>query len=110
MDARVHSLADKVAVVEDPALTARFPDAVPCRIEIHTRDGTVKSAALEYPRGHVKTPMTNAEVGTKFRTLAGRVLSEARVERTLQALWSLDDTAPVSAAFDPVCIRGGPGT
>jgi 2-methylcitrate dehydratase len=105
----VHSLADKVAVVEDPALTARFPDAVPCRIEIRTRDGDVKTATLDYPRGHVKNPMTDAEVETKFRTLAGRMLSEARVESALRAIWALDEAGPASVALDPVCAEDGRG-
>lgn len=102
-DPAVHALADKVAVVEDPALTARFPDAVPCRLEIRTRDGNVKTAALDYPRGHVKNPMTDAEVETKFRTLAGRVLSESQVDSALKSLWTIDEAREAGVAIDAVC-------
>jgi 2-methylcitrate dehydratase len=98
-----------VAVVEDPALTARFPDALPCRIEIRTKTGEIKTASLDHPRGHVKNPMTDAEVETKFRTLAGRALTEARVERTLQALWSLDEASPASDVLDSVHVTEVPG-
>ena len=67
-----------------------------------------KTAALDYPRGHIRNPMTDAEVETKFRALAGRVLSEARVESTLEALWSLDETRSASVALDSVCVDAGP--
>lgn len=102
-DRTVHALADKVAVVEDPDFTARFPAALPCRLEVRTNDGQVRSAAAEHPRGHVKNPMTDAEVEAKFRTLAGRVLPADRVERALQTFWAIDAAPAAGVVLDPVC-------
>lgn len=99
-DPKVHALADKVSVKQDPEFTRRFSAAIPCRLEIRTRRGELKTAAVEYPRGHVKNPMTDEEVETKFRTLAGRVLSDARVTSALKRLWKIDEERNAGIAFD----------
>src|SRR5690606_13566968 len=78
-DERVHALADKVAVKEDPEFTRRFPASIPCRLEVRLRSGETRKAEVEYPRGHYKNPMTDGEVEDKFRMLAGRFLPADRV-------------------------------
>jgi hypothetical protein len=44
--------------------------------------------------------MTDEEVETKFRTLAGRVLSDARVTSALKRLWKIDEERSAGIAFD----------
>ena len=102
-DPKVHALADKVSVQEDPELTRRFSAAIPCRLEVRTRSGELKTAAVEYPRGHVNNPMTDAEVETKFRALAGRVLPEQQVTSALERLWKIDEEAHAGVVFDLLC-------
>ena len=99
-DPEVHALADKVSVKEDPEFTRRFSAAIPCRLEIRTHRGELKTAAVEYPRGHVKNPMTDVEVETKFRALAGRVLPHAQVTSALKRLWKIDEERNAGIAFD----------
>ncbi|HYC49243.1 MAG TPA: MmgE/PrpD family protein [Burkholderiales bacterium] len=89
-DARVHALADKVSVQEDPAFTKRFSAEIPCRVEIRTRRGEVKTASADFPRGHFRNPMTDDEVESKFRMLAGRYLPTERVDAALKTLWALE--------------------
>jgi len=79
--------------------------AVPCRIEIRTRDGKIHTASVDYPRDHVKNPMTDAKVKAKFQTLAGRVLSADRVENALRTVWALDDARRVDAVLDEICLE-----
>jgi len=102
-DRKVHALADRVAVKEDPELTRRFPAAIPCRLDVQTRSGELKSAAVEYPRGHVKNPMTDAEVEKKFRALAGRALSDGQVTAALKRRWKIDAEAHAGVVFDLLC-------
>ena len=104
-DAKVHALADKVRVVEDPAFTKRFPAEIPCRIDIRTRRGEMKSASVDFPRGHVRNPMNDAEVETKFRALAGRLLPGAQVQSALNVLWKVDDLADVGAVLEALAKR-----
>ena len=78
-DPRSHALINRISVKEDPEFSRQFPRIVPCRIEAATKSGERKVATVEYPRGHVKNPMTNDEVRAKFFSLAGRVLPQAQV-------------------------------
>lgn len=108
-DARIHQLAAKISVKEDAEFSRRFPRALPCRIEVTTKSGQRKVAEVDYPRGHVKNPMTDDELNAKFTGLAGRVLPEERVERALNQLWRLDEAADLRAIFDAVQIGGKQG-
>jgi 2-methylcitrate dehydratase len=103
-DPELHALADKVSVVEDPEFTRRFSADIPCRIEIRMQDGTLKTAAVDHPRGHYRNPMSDAEVAQKFRALAGRKLAAARIDAALQAAWRLDSARSVAAVMDACCL------
>jgi 2-methylcitrate dehydratase len=101
-DARIHALADKISIREDAEFTRAFPRRIPCRIDITTRSGERHSAAVDYPHGHHRDPMSDAELEAKFRGLAGRVLPEAQLGRALALLWRVDEApslAPVFAAL-----------
>ena len=99
-DPKVHALADKVSVKEDPEFTRRFSAEIPCRLEVRTRAGGVKSAVVDYPRGHYRNPMTDEEVETKFRALAARVLPSAQVKSALERLWKIDQEGEAGIVFD----------
>lgn len=107
-DPRIHQLADRISVKEDAEFTRQFPHAVHCRIEIATKSGERKLAAVEHPRGHFNNPMTDDEVNAKFRSLAERVLPRAQTEHALQLLWKLDAATNFSAIFEAVQIKEGP--
>ncbi len=102
-DSRVHALADKISVKEDADYTRQFPSAIPCRLEIRTCRGELKTATIDYPRGHVRNPMSDGEVETKFRTLAGRVLPAARVDSALKQLWNIDQERDAQIVLDVIC-------
>jgi len=95
-DPRVPALCDRIRVHERPEYTARFPAAIPCEIVVATKSGQRHDVRIEYPRGHVGNPMSDAEVDDKFRILAGRVLAPDRVAPALDALWRLDEAERVS--------------
>jgi 2-methylcitrate dehydratase len=97
-DQRVLALADRITIDEDPELTRQFPEKFACRVELRTRNGKTLTAAVDYPRGHYKNPMSDDEVGAKYRTLAGRVLSQQQVAQSLDWLWKLEH----AQSFDPL--------
>jgi 2-methylcitrate dehydratase len=88
-DPRIHTLMPKVAVTEDPALTARFPRAYPCRIAVTLADGQVLHASSDNPPGHPDNRLDDDALSAKFRTLAGRTLPEAQADTLLATLWTL---------------------
>ncbi len=101
-DPRILQLIDKIEVKEDAALTRLAPEKLPCRIEIKTKNGERKVAAVDYPRGHHLNPMSDDEVNAKFRGVAQRVLPKERADRALDALWKLDTATSLDALFDAV--------
>ena len=105
-DPRILRLLDKVDVQEDPEITRAFTDKVPCRIELVTRSGERKIATTDYPRGHYENPMSDEEVGAKFRAMAKRALPAQKVEQALDALWRLDAAPDLNAIFDAVTFHG----
>jgi 2-methylcitrate dehydratase PrpD len=84
------ALAAKVAVVEDPAITARgreFRHTV--RIEVHLRDGTRLEGTAEAARGSEGLFATEAEVVAKFTKLASHTLPPGQVEALRDAVLDL---------------------
>ena len=104
-DPRILAVADKITIIEDPNLTRQLPARFPCRLDIHLKDGTVKSASMPYPRGHHDDPMLDDEVSEKFRKLASRTLRAEQVEIALICLWQTDELASVRDIFDLFAIK-----
>jgi 2-methylcitrate dehydratase len=89
-DPRIRALMPRIRVVEDPAFTARFPGAYPCRLTLRRKDGMVQETLVENPPGHPDNPLGDAGIAAKFRALAGRALTAARVEAALGWLGGLE--------------------
>ncbi|MDR5694636.1 MAG: MmgE/PrpD family protein [Armatimonadota bacterium] len=83
-------LAEHTTLWEDPALTAAYPQAVPNRIVVRTRDGSEVVREVWYPRGHVRNPMTDEEVVEKFRKNVSGVLPTAKAERLVECVMGIE--------------------
>jgi 2-methylcitrate dehydratase len=68
-----------------------------CELEVVLTSGARKTVRVEYHRGHFKNPMTDAEMEEKFRLLAQKHLSAARVDNLLRLLWGIESEPQVSA-------------
>ncbi len=102
---RIRRLLETVEVKEDGALTKRFPERMPCRIEVQFKNGQRKIAETDYPRGHYSNPMNGDEVSAKFRGYAAEVLASDQTEALLSALWALEDVAHLNTVFDLMVPR-----
>ncbi len=103
-DPAVAELMRKVKVTEDPALTAQYPEGAPGRVTIRMRSGETHISEIRYPRGHEKSPMTDAEVENKFRDLCAGPLGAQGCDRALKALWQLEsmkDAGVITALLTP---------
>lgn len=83
-------LREQTHLVEDPELTAGYPDGIPNRIEVRTDDGRAFTREVRYPRGHAKNPLSDGEVVEKFRANVAGLLSESQAERVVEAVWTLE--------------------
>ncbi len=65
------------------------------RIELpNVRRKLVKE--VEFPRGHARNPMTDAEVEHKFRTLVEPRYGQERTTKILQTCWDLEKVTSVT--------------
>ena len=90
----------RIRVLEHAEFTQRFPQALVSEVEIRTRAGERFAGRAEYPKGHAKNPMTDADVVGKFRDLSADVLGPARTDAALDALWKLWDVPGLGPVLD----------
>jgi 2-methylcitrate dehydratase len=89
-DPRLLDLVAKVKVHRDAALSARYPKGIPNRITVTLADGRALVKEVEFPRGHARNPMTDAEVEKKFRQLVEPKYGKEQADRILKVCWDLE--------------------
>ena len=90
-DPRRLTLARRVEVCHDPAITARgakFRHMV--RVEVELLDGTRLAESLEAPRGSERKFASESDVLDKFRKLTQRVLPPAQSDRIAELVLTLE--------------------
>jgi 2-methylcitrate dehydratase len=84
-------LLGRTAVEEDAVLTAGYPDGIPNRVTVMTTDARTIAREVTHPRGHARNPMTDAELGAKYRRNVGERWDAARAARVEDAVWTLHE-------------------
>ena len=69
LDEKIITLAQKVKVIEDPALTAESPKKRIAIVTVKNNDGTEQTARVDYAKGDPENPMTEEELAEKKRLL-----------------------------------------
>ena len=78
-DPRVLELISKVTLQGDPSLDKARPAGIS---EIVTKQGKRYQCRVDHPRGHARNPMTDEEIVEKFKSMAGRHMKPAQMDRT----------------------------
>jgi 2-methylcitrate dehydratase PrpD len=100
----VQSLAKRVFVTEDPALTAKLPGLRPAQVRVRLKDGRSFDALAQTNRGDTEDPYSTADVVAKFHEVAGPSLGAERAAELAARVLSLDeepDFASLQALCDP---------
>ncbi len=90
-DPDIRGLAQRVKVEVSEEADRRMPEAMLCKLTLVTKNGQHHTAMVEYHKGHWKNPMSDAEVETKFRSLAEKVQQQSRSDRLLETMWELEN-------------------
>jgi 2-methylcitrate dehydratase len=104
-DQRTLDLMKKITITEDDEFNKRYPHSLPCRMTITLKNGEQKTAELSNPIGHHDRPMSDAQVIEKFRGLAGRKLTPARLQKVLDRVWTIENDGDWPALFDELRIE-----
>jgi 2-methylcitrate dehydratase len=100
-DPQVHDLMETVSVSEATDITQRRaenPGLIPARARVTTGDGTHETE-IDYPNGHWKQPMSDAELAAKFDSLAEGLLSESQAAGVREWCHSLHEVEDVGSVF-----------
>lgn len=100
----IRSLMARTRVVEQSDLTAAYPAGIPTILEIAEMNGTTHSARMDFPPGHSRNPLTDAQINEKFTRLA-RPLLGPRSAKALDALWKLESCNDLRTIM-PLLTRG----
>lgn len=89
-DADLIDFVQKVKVEIDPDMDRMYPAAIPNRVEVRLKSGSIVSAEMIYPKGHPQNPMTDVEVEQKFRDLSAWALTDKKADEILSIIWELE--------------------
>jgi 2-methylcitrate dehydratase PrpD len=92
-DNRIMSLAEKVKVLKDPSL----PRGVSCRLIVKMADGKSFTSQVDYPKGSVQNPMSDAELAGKFSVLASGRLNPQQINQVVQMTGEIEKQSSLSA-------------
>lgn len=94
---RVRTVMGKVSVVVDEALSAAFPAAWSCQVEVASDDGVAESQQVESALGDPLNPMSPDEVRRKFRALTHGILDPETGDRICALVDGLEREPDVAA-------------
>ena len=89
-DAATRDLMGRIEVAIDPELDAAFPRQRAARVAFVARDGRQEEFLQPTRIGDPDAPLSDAQLGDKYRELAGPVIGDARARALLERLWKLE--------------------
>lgn len=101
-DAEAQRVMHVVQVKKDEALQQAFlqnPEKWSVKLRVETLDGASYSKFIPYPKGDPQNPVSYEESEAKFRSMARPVYGEARIEKLLQAVRTMETLKNTGAAF-----------
>ena len=90
VEPQVAALLARTTVEVAPELTARYPTRWPARLEVTLADGTTLAGEADFPRGNPEHPVSAAVLEEKFRALVAPTYGEARAERAVAAVRTVE--------------------
>ena len=96
------SVMQKVRVEADGAIDAAFPAFKRSELILKLKGREPRSARVDYPKGDPRNPMSDAEIETKFRALAGRSLTGKTQERLIALVKDLEQLERITPLLGAV--------
>ncbi len=104
-DPVVGGLMQRIEVEHVPALDSGYPKAFPARVEVTTRDGRQWKEERWQTVGDPAQPLSEAELRSKFETLAGLAVTPHRIRAIADAVSSVESQE--GPARLTASLRGG---
>jgi 2-methylcitrate dehydratase len=91
MESDVQTLLKKIQVHPSKEFSNRFPDAMPCEITIHLRNGKKVTKTVDDYEGFLTRPMNVARAIEKFTSLVSGFIDEQTKKKIIDAATHLED-------------------
>ena len=92
----VRQMMGRVRTYLHEGIEAKGFDLIRSLVEVKLKDGRVFSREADTSRGTPQRPMSQGELGDKFRECATGVLSDQKMEKALEAIEGLDEIGDVN--------------
>jgi len=99
-DRAVLKLSHAIELVEDEAMSARFPDERLARVTIGLSDGRTLESDTLAALGDPENPLSDDQLAAKFDALAGPVLGAQRAAAIAELVMKLGPATPVAPLLD----------
>ena len=103
-DPRIWTLLPKIKVVADPEIDALFPKVKRARVTITTTSGAAHTTTADVAKGDPADPLSDDELGAKFRANAAGVVSEERMHAIIAATWAFEELENVGDYMRPLIV------
>jgi 2-methylcitrate dehydratase len=95
-DVTLRSVLPKIKVRAEPSFEKLFPKTQPCQVTITTKEGRSFQKRLDWPKGDPRSPMTDAELDSKVKSLTEGKLSDKAHSKLRRAVFELQDCRNVA--------------
>lgn len=110
-DPKVHELASRVVLTEDPAMSAAYPAKWPVQLTLRLRNGEQITRRVDEVKWSPERPPSFDEIADKFRMCAEPLIGAARTAKAIAMIGGLgpnDRLAPlVALVARPAAARTG---
>jgi 2-methylcitrate dehydratase len=99
---RIRTLIDKVTVEANPELNQSFMGGI---VPINKANGQEHSCRVDYPKDHYRNPMTDEEIGEKFRSVASEVVTNKQIREVTHTVYHLETVSDIGYLMELLCFN-----
>lgn len=103
---KIHALAQKVEIVEEPEFTKHYPQKQLCDVVVRFKDGRTFEAQAEYIKGENENPHPPGVLREKFMTLGEGTWDRAAAGNLLDGLLAIDTVTDMRAFATEHALAG----
>ena len=107
-DPKVHELASRVVLVEDPSMSALYPKKWPVTLTMHLRSGEKITRHLDEVKWSPERLPSWQELVDKFRMLADPLIGGRRAERAVDIIATLKPNDTLTRLIPLLCATAPP--
>jgi 2-methylcitrate dehydratase len=99
-DPKLLDVVQRVKVERHSELSSMYPEAVGNIVTIRLKNGKEASLRIDYPPGHAKNRLSDAQLLQKYHTLSNPILGEKKAKAVADWVWRMDKVQNLKELFE----------